>query len=230
MHVDHLPAREASPSDASFDSMTIPVRATLTLLLVGACSRIHAPTGDEGRTSIAVDPVRRAAKTSSDAGQAQSHVATAVESAPESLRSPLMAIHESLSSVALASWQVVVDGAGRKDRLGWLARDFGTSAFSRADRIDEGLLQTRTPEGALHLGLLVIHFRECKNLAKARAAVAKSGRTNFKLPVLTIFRTKARGHEMIFVLSETPVHSQIDALLKNIDLVLKNDSPCSERE
>lgn len=51
---------------------------------------------------------------------------------------------------------------------------------------------------------------------------------NFKLPVLTVFRTKARGHDLMFVLSETPLHSQVDVLFKNIDLVLGNDSACSD--
>ena len=208
--------------------MTISVGLPLAMLLVVACSRAHAPIGDEGKTSISAVHVPKAAKTQSDGGHVQSRVAAAVDHAPENLRDPLMAIHESLSSVSLASWQVIVDDPGRKDRLAWLARDFGAPAFARAEHVDEGLLQTRTSEGALHLGLLVIHFRECKSLAVARAAVAKAGRLNFKLPVLTLFRTQSHGHDLIFVLSETPLHRQVDALFKNIESVLKKDTACSD--
>jgi hypothetical protein len=215
MHVDYLSAREPSAGEASFESMTISVSASLIFILVG--------------TSISTAPARKVAEAQPDGGgRTQAPSASAIENAPESLRGPLVAIHESLSSVPLGSWHVMVDGAGRKERLGWLGRDFRTSAFTRAERVDEGLLQTQTPEGPLHLGLLVIHFRKCKDLVEARIAVAKAGRMNFRLPVLTLFRTKARGHDMIIVLSETPIHRQVDALLKNIDGVLRNDLACSD--
>ncbi len=228
MHVDYLSACEASAGDASLESMTISVSASLILLLVGACSRSHAPTKDKGEASAPTARARKVAETEPDGGRVQSHLPGIVENAPESLRGSLVAIHESLSSVPFGSWHVMVDGAGRKERLAWLGRDFRTSAFSRADRVDEGLLQTQTPEGALHLGLLVIHFRECQDLVEARAAIAKAGRMNFRLPVLTVFRTKARSHDMIVVFSETPLHRQVNALLKNLDLVLRSDSACSD--
>jgi hypothetical protein len=158
----------------------------------------------------------------------RAHVPVAIENAPENLRGPLVAIHRALSSVSPDSWQVTADGAGRKERLRWLSGDFGTAAFSRAERVDEALLQTRTPEGALHLGLLAIHFPACKPLAEARAAVAKARRMNLRLPVLTLFRTKAQGHAMVMVLSETPLHPQVDALFKQIDKVLGSDVACAE--
>jgi hypothetical protein len=65
-------------------------------------------------------------------------------------------------------------------------------------------------------------------LAEARAAVAKARRMNLRLPVLTLFRTKAQGHAMVMVLSETPLHPQVDALFKQIDKVLGSDVACGE--
>lgn len=206
------------------------VATTLAVLLVGACSRTGVPTRDEGKTSIAADLVRKAVAAEPDGGGVRHLLPAALENAPESLRGPLVAIQKSLSLVSPDSWQLMVDSAKRKERLAWLARDFGTAAFSRAERVDEAVLQTRTPEGALHLGLLVIHFRECKHLAAARAGVTKAGRLNLRLPVLTLFRTKAKGHDMIMVLSETPLHPQVDGLFKSLDGVLGIDLPCSRTQ
>lgn len=114
-----------------------------------------------------------------------------------------------------------------KQRLAWLAKDFGSRAFIKADRLSEALLQRQMAGQPLHLELWLLHFPTCRALADARAAVKKVARSNFELPVLTVFRTRAREHDLVFLVSETPFHPHVQALFKNLGTVLGNETPCA---
>jgi hypothetical protein len=178
--------------------------------------------------SVAVDA--DAAQASRDGGQAgaPSVKADGVPTLPDALRSPVQAISDRLSSVAWTDWQVTADSPGRKQRLVWLAKDFGAPAFKRADHVDEAVLQPRATSGPPHVGLVVVHFAKCKQLAEARKRVLKAGRLNFALPVLTVFRMRRQGHSLTFVLSETPLRTEIEGLFESLDEILGKESACSD--
>jgi len=94
--------------------------------------------------------------------------------------------------------------------------------------VDEAVLQTQVSDRPLHVGLIVVHFAKCMLLADARKRVDKTGRLNFALPVLTVFRVRAQAHNLTFILSETPLRSEIDGLFKNLDDVLGKESECAD--
>jgi hypothetical protein len=56
----------------------------------------------------------------------------------------------------------------------------------------------------------------------------KAGRSNFTLPVLTMFQSKARGHSLLFLFSETTLQPQVGPLLERHDSLLGTDMPCSD--
>jgi hypothetical protein len=151
-----------------------------------------------------------------------------VENAPADFRGALEAIHASLSLHSWNDWQILVDNPERKDRLAWLAKDFGAQAFRQADRVDEAHLHAQTSAGLLHVGLLVAEFPKCKQLTAAYRAVVKAGRSNFALPILTMFRSKARGHSLLFLFSETTLQPQVGPLLERYDSLLGTDMRCSD--
>jgi len=151
-----------------------------------------------------------------------------VENAPADFRGALVAIYASLSLPSWKDWQVIVTNPEQKDRLSWLAKDFGSKVFRQADRVSEAHLHSQTSAGLLHVGLLVANFPKCKQLAAAYSAVVKSGRSNFALPILTVFRSKARGHSLLFVLSETTLQPQVGPLLDRYDSLLGSDVHCSD--
>jgi hypothetical protein len=43
-----------------------------------------------------------------------------------------------------------------------------------------------------------------------------------------MFRTNARGHELVFVFSETPLHSRVELLFRNLTDVVDTEVPCAE--
>jgi len=94
--------------------------------------------------------------------------------------------------------------------------------------VDEAHLHAQTSAGPLHVGLLVVDFPKCKHLAAAYRAVIKTGRSNFALPVLTIFRSKARGHNLLLLFSETSLQPQVGPLLERYDSLLSTDMRCSD--
>ena len=79
----------------------------------------------------------------------------------------------------------------------------------------------------LHVGVLAVRFGDCRALAEAKAKVERSGRQNFALPVLTLFRMRARDHSLVFVFSETPMHESVAALLRDMNALLGADRQCS---
>jgi hypothetical protein len=89
-------------------------------------------------------------------------------------------------------------------------------------------LHAQTSAGPLHVGLLVADFPKCKHLTAAYRAVIKVGRSNFALPVLTMFRSKARGHNLLFLFSETSLQPQVGPLLERYDSLLGTDMRCSD--
>jgi hypothetical protein len=144
----------------------------------------------------------------------------------DELRSTLLAITSVLPSTVRADWQIIATADNRKERLAWLAHDFHAPVFLRSDRLDEA----RVPERALdslHVGVLAIRFGDCRALAEAKTKVERSGRQNFALPVLTLFRMRARDHSLVFVLSETPMHGAVAALLRDTNAILGADRPCN---
>lgn len=153
---------------------------------------------------------------------------TASDTPPATLRAPLRALSARLPSVAQRDWQITVDNPQRKQRLAWLAKDFAASSFKRADQVDEALLQSSGPSAPPHVGLIVVHFAKCRDLRDARKRVDRTGRHNFLLPVLTLFGVRSQGHNLTFVVSETPLRPEIDSLFKNVDEVLGKDSECAD--
>jgi hypothetical protein len=151
-----------------------------------------------------------------------------VDNAPAEFRVALGAIHASLSLPSWKDWHILVNNPERKERLAWLAKDFGSRVFRQADRVDEAHVHVQTSAGLLHVGLLVANFPMCRQLAAAYGAVVKSGRSNFALPILTMFRAKTRGHSLLFVFSETTLQPQVGPLLDRYDSLLGIDMRCSD--
>jgi hypothetical protein len=150
-----------------------------------------------------------------------------LDDAPVTFRDVLQSIHRRAAATSWSDWNITLDGPQRKARLAWLAKDFRAPAFRQADRVDEAHLFRRSSQDLLDLGLWVLHFPKCKQLKDVRAAMLKTGRSNFVLPVLTVFRTVARGRELIFVFSETPLHPTVDSLWKNLPEVVGGEMPCT---
>jgi hypothetical protein len=138
------------------------------------------------------------------------------------------AVNGSLPTAARADWQIIASAENRTERLAWLAQDFHAPVFLRAEQVDEGRLQSQTPS-PLHVGVFLIRFGNCRGLAEARAKVEKSGRQNFALPVLTLFRTRLLDHNLVFVFSETPLHKSVETLFQNLDSILGPSVPCADR-
>jgi hypothetical protein len=155
-------------------------------------------------------------------------VPPALANAPAPLGAIVRGLHEALGPTPADGWQVLPDGPQRKERLAWLARDFRATAFLRADRLDEARLQADSPSGPLHVGLLAVHFAKCKPLVEATTRVRRAGRQNFVLPVLTVFRIRAQGHSLLFVLSESPLDERVATMFKNMDTIVGPDSACTD--
>jgi hypothetical protein len=100
--------------------------------------------------------------------------------------------------------------------------------FRQANRVDEAHLHTQTSAGLVHVGLLVTRFPTCKKLTHAYRAVVKAGRSNFALPVLTMFRSKVLGHSLLFLFSETTLQPQVVHLLDQYHSLLGTALRCSE--
>jgi hypothetical protein len=201
--------------------------AVLVLAMLGACPG-SAWSSQAASSSAAVSTRTEAAQPSPDAGTATIAVPEAIEKAPADFRSALESIHASLSLRTWDNWQIFMDNADRKDRLAWLAKDFGAQVFRRADRVDEADLHVQTSAGLLHVGLLMVRFSKCKQVTDAYRAVIKVGRSNFALPVLTMFRSKARGHSLLFLFSESILQPQVAPLLERYDSLLGSDLRCSD--
>lgn len=144
----------------------------------------------------------------------------------DNIRAVMFAITKSLDGVELDQWRLTTDKASTTSQLAWLAKDLGTSAFANASELDEAFLIVKTKDGPLHVGLLQVHFPNCKLLRTARAGVEKAKRLNFLLPVLTIFRTHERDHSLLFVLSETPLHKRVEHMLSDLNVVVGLPTPC----
>ena len=162
-------------------------------------------------------------------GAAPSSPKTTVKTpVPDALRDGVNGIGASLPKTAPSDWQFVGDNSSRKERTAWLAKDFRAPVFLRATRVDEGVLQAETDKVPLHLGLSLFHFPRCNDLRAARAAVSKAKRQNFLLPVLTLFRSRTRGNDLLFLLSETPLHPRVATLLEKADVLWGPDSACAD--
>ena len=144
----------------------------------------------------------------------------------DELRSTISAIDSVLPSAVRRDWQTIATADDRKERLAWLARDFHAPVFLRSDRLDEARVLEQAPD-PLHVGVLAVRFGDCRALAEAKAKVERSGRQNFALPVLTLFRMRARDHSLVFVFSETPMHKSVAALLRDTNSILGPDRKCS---
>jgi|GEM_PF-3084808 len=226
MHDNHVPGGYPTARQGSLKRHGGAVGAALLLSVIAACpksaeNKASSPSSASSAQSM-VAPARR------DAGVASIEVPAGVENTPSAFRDALRAINRFLSAPSWNGWEFTVDGPKRKERLAWLAKDFAAPSFRNADRVDEAHLHRQTAQGPLHVGLLVVRFPRCKQLAGARAAIRKTGRANFALPVLTMFRTNARGHELVFVFSETPLHSRVDHLFKHLADVVGSEATCAE--
>ena len=227
MHDDYLPAGDTASRCAPLRYCGAPGSAALVLAMLAACPGAVSSSKAPPRSSGAAPPAA-AVRSSIDAGVAA--VPAPVEHAPAEVRDALKAVFASLSLASWSDWRIILDNPDRRDRLAWLAKDFGSRAFRQAIRVDEAHLHARTSAGPLHVGLLVVEFSKCKHLAAAHRAVVKSGRSNFVLPVLTMFRSKARAHSLLFLFSETTLQPQIGPLLEQYDSLLGTDTRCSDEK
>jgi hypothetical protein len=201
----------------------------LLLLLVpagaGGCPR---PSKTAATTKTAVPAAPTLPVDSGPAAPRSPALPPALARAPAPLGGIVRALHHALGPTPADAWQILPDGPQRKERLAWLARDFRSPAFLRADRLDEALLQADTPSGPLHLGVLAVHFAKCKPLVESTMRVRRAGRQNFVLPVLTVFRTRAQGHSLLFVLSESPLDARVAAVFGDLDPIVGPDSACKD--
>jgi hypothetical protein len=225
MHDDYLPTGNTASRYASLKRCGAASGAVLALAMLVACPR-SASSSKAMPSSSAATPPAAVVRSSVDAGAVA--VPVQVENAPADFRNTLKAIFAALSLHSWNDWQILVNNPERKGRLAWLAKDFGARAFHQADRVDEAHLHAQTSAGLLHVGLLVVDFPKCKQLTAARRAVIKAGRSNFTLPVLTMFRSKARGHSLLFLFSETTLQPQVGPLLERYDSLLGTDMRCSD--
>jgi len=226
MRDHHLPAGNAARRYASLRRCGAASSTTLVLAVLAACPGSVSSSKAAPSSSAATPPAVAAARSSLDASAVA--VPVPVENAPADFRGALEAIHAYLSLRSWKDWDILVNNPERKDRLAWLARDFGSRIFHQAERVDEAHLHTQTSAGPLHVGLLVAEFHKCKQLTAAYRAVIKAGRSNFALPVLTMFQSKARGHSLLFLFSETTLQPQIGPLLDRYDSLLGADMRCSD--
>jgi hypothetical protein len=225
MHDDYLPAGNTASRYAPLRRCGVAGSAALVAMLA-ACPGSASSSKAAPSSSAATPPAATAARSSIGAGAVA--VPVPVENAPADFRSALEAIFASLSLHSWNDWQILVDNPERKDRLAWLAKDFGAQAFRLAARVDEAHLHAQTSAGPLHVGLLVAEFPKCKQLTDAQRAVVKAGRSNFALPILTMFRSKARGHSLLFLFSETTLQPQVGPLLERYDSLLGTDLRCAD--
>lgn len=200
--------------------------AAMVLLMLAACPGSPSLGKAFPSPATASPPAVVAAQSSIDAGAVA--IPVSVENAPAEFRIALQAIHASLSLPSWKDWHILVNNSERKERLAWLAKEFGSRVFRQADRVDEAHLHTQTSAGLLHVGLLVAHFSTCRQLAAASSAVVKSGRSNFALPILTVFRSTMRGHSLLFVFSETTLQPQVGPLLDRYDSLMGTDMLCRD--
>ena len=226
MHDDYLPPGNNSSRYAPLRRCGAAGSAALVLAMLAACPGSASSSKATPSPAAATPPVAAAARSSIDAGAVA--VPLPVENAPADFREALEAIHASLSLRSWNDWHILVNNPERKDRLAWLAKDFGSRVFHQADRVDEAHLHTQISAGLLHVGLLVADFPKCKHLAAAQRAIVKSGRSNFALPILTMFQSKARGHSLLFLFSETTLQPQVSPLLERYDSLFGSDVRCSD--
>jgi len=226
MHDDYLPAGNTASRCAPLRLRGAASSAALVLAMLAACPGSPSLSKAAPSPAAASPPVVVAPRSSIDAGAVAMPVL--VENAPAEFRVALEAIHASLSPTSWKDWRILVNNSDRKERLAWLAKDFGSRVFRQADRVDEAHVHAQTPGGLLHVGLLVADFPTCRQLAAAYGAVVKSGRSSFALPSLTVFRSKMRGHSLLFVFSETTLQPQVGPLLDRYDSLLGTDMRCRD--
>jgi hypothetical protein len=206
-------------------SKCCPMRTGLLLALALSVTGCHgrAPS-QQGHARPASAEVAPASAVTIDSGVPTSELA----GASDELRSTVSAINSILPSALRSAWQAIATVDNRKERLAWLAHDFHAPVFLRAERLDEAWILEQAPD-PLHVGILAVRFGDCRALADAKAKVERSGRQNFALPDLTLFRMRARGHSLVFVFSETPMHESVATLLRDTNALLGPDRRCSRQ-
>ena len=148
----------------------------------------------------------------------------------DQLRNTVLAINSVLPGAVRAHWQII----GTTDNQPLELRVNG----QRALRLEPDASVTGAPNviggssmeqaaDPLHVGVLAVRFGDCRALAEAKAKVERSGRKNFALPVLTLFRTRTCDHSLVFVFSETPTHKSVTVLLRDTNALLRADLQCS---
>jgi len=206
-------------------------RSSFALVVVLALAACPGPASSNAVPKAASTQTTPVVVAFPDAGPASVALPVGFDELPLETRTSLQAIHELLpgnAAHAWEGWQIIPDGPQREERLAWLAKDFSASAFRRAQRLDEAVLLGHMQASPVHLGLIVVGFANCTQLADARAHISKAGRMNFALPVLTEFRTRARGHNLTFVLSETAHLTEVEKLFRDLDTFVGGDSTCSD--
>ncbi len=147
---------------------------------------------------------------------------------PALLPSLVSFVMETWPSLPNSELQLAERAPDAEERMRWLDRDFGTTAFSLSKRVGSGLLQAERDGRALHVGLLVIEFPTCAALARAREAIARSGRSNFRLPVLTVFRSLSRDQALLLLMSETPLRSDVKRLFERLESFAPERATCRD--
>jgi len=131
--------------------------------------------------------------------------------------------------VPSADWQVIPrTPSAQNERLKWLAHDLGTRIFLAADAVAEARLHTSVSNEQVHLGVISMHFPKCSQIAAVLQAIQRAGRQNFRLPVLTVFRVLPDGHQLTFVISETPLARTVEDVFQRIEGDRADGRPCSD--
>lgn len=226
MHDHHLPAGHAATRSTSLGPRAAAGGAVLWVAAMAACP--GTASSSKAGPAVSAPPAPVVAAGARLDAQPATQPPAVLAGAPATFRDALQAMHIRLSAPSFGNWDIAVGNPERKERLAWLARDFHAPAFRQANRVDEAHLRWKSDDGLLHLGLLVLRFPHCRQLRDVRAAIVKTGRSNFALPVLTVFRTVARDHELLFAFSETPLHARVEALWKSLPEVLGGEAPCAD--
>jgi len=115
-----------------------------------------------------------------------------------------------------------------RERLGFLSRDFKTTAFDRASAVNAIDILPNQASAPFHISGIEMVFGSCPDLQKASEVVHASGRQNFLNKLLTVFRVVERDHSLIFIFTESALNDAAMALLEYSSSLAPESAPCKE--
>ena len=154
---------------------------------------------------------------------ADAQAAPAAQAQPSSqLRALLEFSAAQLPEARVESFVIASDRKTFQERLRFLDRDFKSTAFRIARTGAEASLLS----DELHLGIFEAEFATCRQLRAAMAALTKSSRFNFRIPVLTTFRYVARRHSLLIIYSETNQRDDVQQLMAALETFRPAERAC----